>query len=797
MTPERGDLVPGMTLGIHRLERLLGRGGMGAVFLAYDTRLHRQVAIKVLEGRTDDATSRVRLLREARNVAALNHPHICTIHEVGEADGTAFIAMEYVAGRSLRDQIDDGALPMADVLRLGVQAADALAYAHDHGVIHRDFKAANAIVGEGDRLKVVDFGLARRDEAGLTDATTLATAVPAGAVAGTPYSMAPEQVRGETADARTDIWALGVLLYEMATGAKPFTGQTTPDVFSSILAKAPAPLPPTVPTALRVVIERCLKKEPGLRYQRAGDVQGALEEIGAGTVAPWSSWAYHISTHPILTASAAALMVGVLFVGLNIGGLRDRLVGSGVDPAPLKLAVLPLQDLSGDAGQAFFAAGLHDTLITDLARIRALRVTARASSRRYADTTRSIKEIARELNVDAVLTGSVARSGDRVRVTAQLIDGATENHVWTEQYDRAVRDVLSLQNEIVRAIAREVRVQLTPDEEQRLARARPVNPQAHELFLRGMFLVNQQNPDQVRKGLALLHEAVDKDPEHAVPYAYLAAGYASIGHAPMPPPDAFAQARSAALKALELDETIADAHAVLGELILYGERTWDWPAAERAFQRAIELNPELPRAHAHYAWYLALFDQWDESIASMRRAEEVDPLTPLWPAWRSFLANSAGRFDEGVLAAQKSLELNPGFPVGHGVLGMAYTGKAMYKEAIAAFEKVVSLRPGPEVGLGVAYARAGRTRDARTVAADLERANNPMGAAVVYGLLGDKDLAFRLLEAAYEERDSNIPWIQSDPNLRTLSDDPRFGDLLRRMNLPMLPIDRKRESSAR
>jgi TolB-like protein/tetratricopeptide (TPR) repeat protein len=562
-------------------------------------------------------------------------------------------------------------------------------------------------------------------------------------------------------------------------------------VFSSILTKSPAPLPTTVPTALRVVIERCLKKEPELRYQRARDVQVALEEVGTSAVAPWSSWAYHISRHPILMAIAAVLLVGTLFVALDIGNLRDRLLGSGVDAAPLKLAVLPLQDLSGDPGQAFFAAGMHDTLITDLARIRALRVTARASSRRYAETTKSIKEIARELDVDAVLTGSVARSGDRVRVTAQLIDAATENHLWTEQYDRSVRDVLSLQNEIVSAIAREVRVQLTPDEQQRLARARPVNPQAHEAFLRGMFLVNQQNPDQVRKGLALLHDAVDKDPGHALPYAYLAAGYSAIGHAPSPPPDAFAQARAAALRALELDETVADAHAVLGELILYGERTWDWPAAERAFQRAIELNPELPRAHAHYAWYLALFDHWDESIASMRRAEEVDPLTPLWPAWRSFLANAAGRFDDGILAAQKSLELNPNFPVGYGVLGMAYTGKAMYKEAIAAFQKVVSLRPGPEVGLGVAYARAGQPGNARTVAADLERDNNPMGAAVVYGVLGDRDLAFRLLEAAYEERDSNIPWMQSDPNLRTLNDDPRFGDLLRRMNLPLLRRESK------
>ena len=478
-------------------------------------------------------------------------------------------------------------------------------------------------------------------------------------------------------------------------------------------------------------------------------------------------------------------------MGANAGSLRDRLLGNAVEAAPLKLAVLPLEDLSGDPDQAFFAAGMHDTLITDLARIRALRVTARASALRYRDTRKSVREIARELKADAVLTGSVARSGDRVRVTAQLIDAATENLLWTDRYDRAVREVLSLQNEIVAAIAREVRLQLTPDEQARLTRARPVNPEAHEAYLRGMFFVNQGTPDGIKKGLALLHEAVAKDPAHPQPYAHLAAGYSTLGHRPSPPPDAFTRARAAALNALQLDESVADAHAVLGELILYGERSWDWPAAERSFERAVELNPALPRAHAHYAWHLALFDRWDEALASMRRAEEVDPLTPLWPAWRSWLLNAAGRFDEGVRAAEQSLELNPNFRVGHGVLGMAYTGKAMYKEAVAAFEKA-----NGGFGLGVAYARAGRSDDARRLAVELERAKDPIGAASIYAVLGDRDLAFRLLETAYEERDSNIPWMQANPALRTLGDDPRFVDLLRRMNLPLLPL-RPRATASR
>jgi serine/threonine protein kinase len=297
MDPEvvQGGAAPGMTLGSYRIERVLGRGGMGAVFLAYDTRLHRQVALKVMDGPADSDTSRIRLLREARNAAALNHPNICTIYEVGEANGSAFIAMEYVEGRSLRDQLDAGAMLLEDVFRCGLQAADALGYAHDHGVIHRDFKAANAILTETGRLKIVDFGLARRGDAVMAGATTIASLVPAGAAAGTPYAMAPEQVRGEATDARTDIWALGVLLCEMASGAKPFDAATIPELFSSILRDSPADLPHAVPVEMRAVIARCLEKEPARRYQHTGEVRAALDAIQAGTVAPWVAWRYHLS----------------------------------------------------------------------------------------------------------------------------------------------------------------------------------------------------------------------------------------------------------------------------------------------------------------------------------------------------------------------------------------------------------------------------------------------------------------------------------------------------------------------
>ena len=346
-------LTSGANVGSYRIERLLGRGGAGTVYLAYDTTLHRQVALKMITALADGETSRARLQREARNAAALNHPNICTVYEVGDANDVAFIAMEYVAGRSLRDRIDAGALPVDEAVRYGLHTADALAYAHEHGVVHRDFKAANAIVGDDGRLKVVDFGLARRDDARLAEGTTFASVVPAGAVAGTPYAMAPEQVRGQAADARTDIWALGVLLYEMVTGARPFESATTADLFSSILRDAPAPMPDTVPIELRAVVERCLEKAPERRYQHASEVRAALEVIQASTVATWSPWRSRLARRRSFVAAASLVATTAALLAFNIGGVRDWLVGAPAPTAPVTLAVLPLENLTGDPEQEY------------------------------------------------------------------------------------------------------------------------------------------------------------------------------------------------------------------------------------------------------------------------------------------------------------------------------------------------------------------------------------------------------------------------------------------------------------
>ncbi len=773
----------GTTLGTYRIDALLGRGGMGTVFLAFDTRLHRRVALKVM---SEPSLSPSRLLREARNAAGLNHPNVCAIHEVGNAGAVAFIAMEHVDGRSLRDRLDEGALSVEETLRYGLQAAQALEHAHEHGVVHCDFKAANVIVSPSGQLKIVDFGLARRSDELMAGVTATASSVAPGRAAGTPCAMAPEQVRGDPADPRSDIWALGVLLYEMVTGATPFKGATAAELFSSILRDAPARLPGAVPAALSAVIERCLEKVPERRFQHAREVGAALHAIQADAVTPWLALRYRLIRRPWMSAAVSSVAVVAVLLGINVGGMRDRVTGHAPPTVPIRLAVLPLEDLSGHPGQEYFAAGIHESLITDLARIGNVRVTARSSSLRYRGTQKSVSEIAKELNVDAVLTGSVAWSGDRVRITAQLIDAATERYLWANRYDRALHEVLSLQNEIITAIAREVRLQLTPEEQGRLSRARPVNPDAYEAYLRGVFFVNQLTPEGTERGMALLHEAVEKDPSNPLPYAHLAIGYSTLGHGPSPPPDAFTHARAAARKALELDDTVAQAHEVLAELTMYADdRTWDWPMAEQGLQRAIALNPTLAQAYAHYGWYLILFDRWDEGFDSMKRAQEVDPLTPLWPAWQASLYWWSGRHDEAIREAQKSLALNPRFPVALSVLGRAYSAKAMHKEAIAAQEKAVALNPAYGWSLAHAYALAGRRDDAMRVAAEFRaKQGDTWGLALVYAALGAKEEALKSLEGAFEQHDGNLPWVRNLPAFAALRNDVRFQALLRRMHLP-------------
>jgi TolB-like protein/Tfp pilus assembly protein PilF len=795
-------LAAGARFGAHEIVAFLGAGGMGEVWRARDTRLEREVALKVLPPASlDDETARARLLREARLASRLNHPHVCTIHEVGEAEGRAFVAMELVEGRPLSELLSRGPLPTEQVLRLGQQLADALAHAHEHGVVHRDFKSANVVLTPEGRAKVLDFGLAKRLAGEHTAEATTASygsLTAPGTLAGTLAYMAPEQLRGQPADARSDIWALGVVLYEMVSGRRPFHGQTGFALSSAILNESPPVLPPGVPDGLRGVVERCLAKEPAQRYQRAAEVRAALEALASGVALPPGRAKARRPPRQLWLAAGLVVLAAVVTVAitLDFGALRRGGLGGMPHPVIDSLAVLPLENLSGDPEQGYLADGMHDALITSLGQISSLkRVIARGSVLRFKGTSTPLQAVARELGVAALITGSVVRSGGRVRVTAQLIDPKREAQVWAHSYESSMSDVLALENEIVAAITREVKLQLTPQDKARLASSRPVNPESHEAYLKGMYYLYKKTPEGFAKGLALLQQAIEKDPSDPLPYAGVGLAYPVIYHGlggPIPPKQGFPRARAAALKALELDESLPQGHAALAAVKIYFDH--DWPGAEREFRRALELNPQLAEAHVHFAAYHFLFGHDDEALAEAKRGQELDPLSALNTAWVGWLSWELGHPDEGIKWARKALEIDPSYPDALYVLGGSYADKGMAAEAIAAEKKLAAAHPDWRFGLAETYAQLGRKSEALQIVAQLERENYPKNAlpmSWVYYRLGDREETIRALEAAYEYRHIFLPWILNRDwilNRKETSSwrsDPRWQALRRSVNLPL------------
>ena len=494
------QLSAGDRLGRYEIVEPLGAGGMGEVYRARDPGLEREVALKVLPARTlTDQSARARLLREARMAARLNHPHVCTVHEVAEADGQIYIVMELVEGRALDTVLSEGPLPVEQAVRYGVQIAEALAHAHERGVVHRDLKSANVVVTAEGRAKVLDFGLAKQlvgEE--LAEATTQlgATLTVPGSVVGTLAYMAPEQLRGQAADARSDVWALGVVLYEILGGRRPFAGQTGYELSSAILNEPPPPLPEEVPAAVRAVVERCLAKEAGERFDSGDGVRAALEtaQTGGAVTFPAPGASEKARRRWWLAGGALAAIVSTL---LTVATLKLGWLGPVSDGTPIRsLAVLPLENLSGDPEQDCLADGVHEALITDLAKLSGLgRVIARSSVMRYRHSDIPLSQIARELGVDALVTGSVLRAGDRIQVTAHLIQASTENQLWADRYERQFRDVLSLGNDVVVAITTAIRLQLTPQERERLATARTVDPESYEAYVKGMYHLYKKTPE--------------------------------------------------------------------------------------------------------------------------------------------------------------------------------------------------------------------------------------------------------------------------------------------------------------
>jgi serine/threonine-protein kinase len=770
----------GKKIGSFEIVRMIGHGGMGVVYLARDTRLKRSVAIKSMPAQLkDDSTARMRFSREAELLASLNHPSIAVIYDIIEQDdGAGYLVLEYVPGETLTERIKREPLKLEEALSIARQIAQAVSAAHKKGIIHRDLKPGNIKLTPEGRIKVLDFGLAKPSVSEGIDIEI--TSTEPGHIIGTPAYMSPEQARGNPTDHRTDIWSFGCIIYQMLTGHSPFESDTATDTLARIIERQPdwELLPNETPENIRVLLRRCLEKN---QDERLGDIADAAIEIRE---------TLNLPAAPVRTlwrwTMAIGLVVVAIVVGLNIGRWREKLM-DGAGPGRIEsLAVLPLQNLTGDPEQEYFADGMTEALIANLGKIGALQIRSRTSIMQYKDVKKSLPEIARELNVDAVVEGSVVRVAEQVRITAQLIHAPTDTHLWVDSYERDLRDILTLQSEVAQAIARQIEITVTPDQEARLAATRPVNPETYEAYLKGMFHLNKMTPEGTEKGLDYLRQAIEKDPEDPLAYGGMALGYVASAHGPGAPPDALPRAKAAALKALELDETLTEAHAALAQIKLYGD--WDWKAAEQAFQRALELNPNLALTRANYSWYLQLFGHTDEALEEMRRVQEVDPLTPLWPAWQGWQYWLAGQYDKAIDEARKSLELDSDFAVGLVALGSAYADKGMYEEAIKAHQRAGVVSRAWKSALGCTYAMAGRQDEARLVLAELEADPTPWDTffiAQIYAVLAEKDEAFRWLEAAYEPpRHPHVPWISHPPAFKPLHDDPRFGHLLSRMNFP-------------
>ena len=782
---EAGSMI-GQRIGPYEVLHEIGRGGMGEVYLAQDKRLGRQVALKFLPVFLQhDPDRRARLLTEARAASLLHSPHIATVHDIGEHQGRAYIVMEYVEGEPLSRKLKGGPLPLEKGIDIATQVAEALEEAHACGIIHRDIKSSNLVVTPRGQVKVLDFGLAKvtqhfalgKAEEETTITKRLETA--SGIVMGTVHYMSPEQARGLSVDARSDLFSLGVVLYEMVTGRVPFEGETNSDVMVGILEREPEPLArwrPEVPPELERIVRQCLEKDRQRRYQSAQELLSDLSNVKlhAGEDAavagrPKTSRIGRVAQRWFL---AAAILMSALAVFAYV--LRFRSAPPGIPSFTKSLAVLPLENLSGDPKQEFLSDGMTDALIANLAQIATLKVISRTSIMQYKRARRPLREIAKELNVGAVLEGTVLSVGDRVRITAQLIEADTERHLWVKNYESDLSDILRLQSEVARAAAQEIQVMLTSSEKAKLARFRPVNRDAYEAYLRGLVESNKEH----------LEKAISLDPDFAPAYSGLARLYYfdAFGGAKAPR-DALPRVRELAQTALQKDEALAEAHAWLAMVHLYYD--WDWTRAEKEYRIALDLNPGSGEVRDYYAHFLLAMNRIEEAVAESKRAMELNPLDVILiscVSWHSFYSR---QYDQMIEHSLKALAIEPNNGFALWAMGLAYEQKSMFKEAIAAFKKI-----GDTVDLGHAFAASGDKGPAREALSELneQRAKGYVSAytiALIHHCLGNNERAFEWLETAYRERSVDLIHLNADPRLDALRPDPRFQDLIKRIKFPV------------
>lgn len=838
LTDEPRQSAVGQRLGCYNIVSLLGRGGMGEVYLAQDANLGRNVALKLLsQALTSDPKQVERFKQEARAASALNHPNISTIFEIGEVDGVYFIAMEFIDGETLRQHMANNRMTVSEALDVTLQAARALEASHRSGIVHRDIKPENIMLRPDGYVKILDFGLAklverRADSKGSQAPTVVVVKTTAGMVMGTPSYMSPEQARGLAVDTRTDIFSLGVLIYEMLTGSPPFEGNSAMDVIVSLLEREPQPLTRFAedsPAELQRIVTRSLRKDREKRYQTITEMlfdltnlreklqfEARLENsVSRGTAGGTESTRYNnraveaatekgalggrvTTTNTISIAEYPASGItrrklGAALAGVALAAVVAGLVyflfffaSKGGGPAVSSVAVLPFTNESHDLNTEYLSDGISESLINSLSRLPELKIIARSSSFKYKGQEADPQEVAKALGVLAIVTGRVVQRGDRLQVSAELVDARDKTQMWGERYDRKAADLQSVQEEIAQAISEKLRLRLTRGQGEQLRKHATEDSQAYQLYLAAGYYAKGENEDQER-ALNYLNQAVALDPGFAQAYVRIATVYTNLMvTGVLDPKEAAPKAKAAAQKALALDESLAEAHATLA---LINNDEWDWQAVDSQLRRALELNPNLARAHMVYSFYLTSQGRHEQAIAEMKRAKELDPLAePNIDVNLGYALYFARQYDEAIEQLTRTLNRYPNFSFGSAILGYTYAAKGMYPEAVAEYQKTVKLRnsSSDQCFLGYALGKAGRRRNAEAILNGLLKSKeyvSPGELAILYCGLGQKEQALASLERGFAAHDLQMQYLKVEPHYDSLRSDPRFTDVMRKVGL--------------
>ncbi len=772
----------------YKILSAIGKGGMGEVFLAQDTKLDRKVALKILPSEfAEDADRMSRFVREAKSASALNHPNIITIHEIGEADGTHFIATEFIDGKTLSDYAKSNPLNFKSALEIAIQVASALDEAHLAGIVHRDIKPDNVMVRANGLVKILDFGIAKLSATPTTDGeavTAIQSQTQAGMIIGTPQFMSPEQARGKDVDHQTDIFSFGVVLYEMLSGSSPFAGETVSDVIAAVLTKEPRRLS-ELPAELEEIVNKTLQKDKRNRYQTAKDLLHDLKEV---------KQELEIQSHlertssPNLEEPKTQILKAATTAEENPQSTIQNLKS---------VAVLPFTNMSADEDNEYFCDGLAEELLNALSKIDDLKVAARTSAFSFKGKNTNISEIGEKLSVKTVLEGSVRKSGNRLRISVQLVNVSDGFHLWSERYDREMRDIFDVQDEIALAVVNALKLKLFGDEKVAVLKRYTDDAEVHELFLKGRYYSYKYTAEGWKRAIKFFEKAIEKQPDYAPAYAGMAASRGCLWFfGLLPAEQTIPQCKTANIKALEIDKNLADAHLSLAMITFFYD--WEWEKAEKEFKQSITLNPNNAEALSYYAMFLGFQERFDEAISLNRSSLKIDPLSPLINMNVGWTYFSAGMLDEALSQAGKMIEMEPDFYGAHWLKGAIYLSEGKYEEAVEELKKAVSLGGHQIVlaDLGSAYGLAGK-KDKAAVILDqlLEMRRREYVPAIcmarVYSRIGENNKAIEWLEKAFEERNGEMVFLKGEiagaadgDSLNSLGSDPKLIDLLRKMNLP-------------